>query len=319
MLIIFLLLTTVSFVILLVALKPSAEAKAVGVRMAAIASGSSVSLAAVNDPILRAQVTTKWDWIGNALSDTGLQSSIDHLILQAAVKTTAGAIEAAMAGLGLSLALAVYLVCGSVAIALIAFFVGAYLPLMFLKMKRNSRLKAFDKAMPDAIDMIARSLRAGHALPAALGIVAEQSLEPARTEFGEVFRQQNYGMTMRDALMQLLERVPSQDLRVLVTGVLVQRDTGGNLAEMLDKTVHVIRERIRIKGEIKTHTAQGRMTGWVLCALPAVMLLAINILNPGYSSPLLHTAFGHMMLYAGIGLLMLGAMTIRWIINGIEV
>ena len=100
---------------------------------------------------------------------------------------------------------------------------------------------------------------------AAISIVAEQAVEPAKTEFGEVFKKQNYGLPLRDALMQLLDRVPSQDLRVLVTGMLVQKDTGGNLAEILDRILFVIRERLRIQGEIRTHTAQGRMTGWILC------------------------------------------------------
>ena len=118
---------------------------------------------------------------------------------------------------------------------------------------------------------------------------------------------------------QMLDRVPSQDLKVLVTGILVQKETGGNLAEILDRTAGVIRERLRIQGEIRTHTAQGRMTGWILCSLPVVMLFMINLINPGYSDVLLNTRIGHMLIAVGIALLITGAMIIRHIINGIEV
>jgi len=154
---------------------------------------------------------------------------------------------------------------------------------------------------------------------ASINTVAEQSVEPVSTEFREVFAQQNFGLPLRDALNQMLDRVPSQDLRVLVTGILVQKETGGNLAEILDRTANVIRERLRIQGEIRTHTAQGRLTGWILCSLPVVMLLMINFINPGYSDVLLDTAIGHMLIYVGIALLGIGAMAIRQIINGIEV
>ena len=154
---------------------------------------------------------------------------------------------------------------------------------------------------------------------AALGILAEQGPDHVREEFAEVFKKQNFGLPMRECLMQMLDRVPSQDLRVLVTGILVQKDTGGNLAEILDRIVYVIRERVRIKAEIQTHTAQGRMTGWILCLLPVVMLVLINIIDPGYSDVLFHDPTGQKLLMAGVVLLSLGGMTIRQIINGIEV
>ena len=126
-------------------------------------------------------------------------------------------------------------------------------------------------------------------------------------------------MPLRDALMQLLDRVPSADLRVLVTAILVQKDTGGNLAEILDRTVFVIRERLRIQGEIQVQTAQGRLTGWILSALPVVMLVLLNLVNPGYSSILLHDPLGRKLIYFSLGMLTVGALIIRHIVNGIEV
>jgi tight adherence protein B len=205
------------------------------------------------------------------------------------------------------------------AIQLTAACVAGYVPFGVISFKRGRRIAAFNAALPDAIDMMGRALRAGHSMVASINVVAEQSVEPVRYEFSEVFKQQNFGLPLRDALNQMLDHVPSQDLRVLVTGILVQKETGGNLAEILDRTANVIRERLRIQGEIKTHTAQGRMTGWILCTLPVVMLLVINIINPGYSRVLMDTDIGHKLIYAGLFLLTTGGMVIRQIINGIEV
>lgn len=119
--------------------------------------------------------------------------------------------------------------------------------------------------------------------------------------------------------MQMLDRVPSEDLRVVVTAILVQKETGGNLGEILDRTVFVIRERVRIRGEIQVQTAQGRLTGWILCLLPVLLLFAINLINPGYSAVLLHDPVGHKLIYLGIGLLATGMLVINRMINQIEV
>ena len=186
-------------------------------------------------------------------------------------------------------------------------------------MLRNRRVAMMDKTLPDVIDMMARALRAGHSLSAAISMIAEQAPEPACTEFSEVFRKQKFGLPLRDALMALLDRVPSQDLRVLVAGILVQRDTGGNLTQILDRTSAVIRERLKLQGDIRVHTAQGRMTGWILCLLPIVMLVLINLVNPGYSKPLTDTPVGRECLYTGGVLLAAGAFVIKRIVNKIEV
>jgi len=193
------------------------------------------------------------------------------------------------------------------------------LPYGILSFKRSRRIKAFNAVLAESIDMLARALRAGHSVAGAIEMLSENAQEPAASEFGEIFKQMNLGLPMRDALLQLLERVPSADLRVLVTAILVQKDTGGNLAEILDRTVFVIRERLRIQGEIQVQTAQGRITGWILSALPIVMMVLLNLVNPGYSSVLFHDPFGRKLMYCSMGLLALGAFIIRRIVNGIEV
>lgn len=204
----------------------------------------------------------------------------------------------------------------------VAWLLGAcagYLPVFVLKTRRKRRIIKFEKSLPEVVDTLSRSLRAGHSLTAAISIVAENSPEPARSEFAEVFRKQNFGLPLRDALMELLGRIPSQDLRVLVTGILVQKDTGGNITTILDRTSAVIRERLKLQGDIRVHTAQGRLTGWILCLLPFIMFVTLNLMNPGYSKVLTDTPLGRKLLYAGMGLLGLGVFLIRRIVTSIEV
>ena len=258
-------------------------------------------------------------WLEDLVDGTSFQKNVQLLILQAIRTTSVGTVMMTCIALALGVLAIAYLITGAILIAGGAAFAASFLPIVVMRLQRNARVSKFNKALPDCIDLMARSLRAGHAMMAALNIVAMEAVEPAKTEFSEVCRKQNYGLPMRDALMQLLDRMPSQDLRVLVTGMLVQKDTGGNLAEILDRILFVVRERMRLQGEIKTHTAQGRLTGWILCALPIIMLVLINIINPGYSSVLFNDPFGRKLLYAGLILLAVGGLLIRKIVNGIEV
>ena len=248
-----------------------------------------------------------------------LSDSLQALILQSEVNITLGKLLFLCGLLGGAFGLVGLLFDFNLVVCGIALVQACFYPILYLRWKRDRKVNAFDAQLADSIDMMSRSLRAGHSVVAAIGIVAEQAVEPVKSEFNEVFKKQNYGLPMREALMEMLDRVPSQDLRVLITGMLVQKETGGNLTEILDRICFVIRERIRIKGEIQTHTAQGRLTGWILCLLPIVMLVLINFINPGYSTILFKDPLGRKMLYAGAFLLFLGAMTIRHIINAIEV
>jgi tight adherence protein B len=146
-------------------------------------------------------------------------------------------------------------------------------------------------------------------------MVAEESPEPLAFEFVQVYQQQRLGLHFRDALLQMGSRVPSRDLQFLVTAILVQKETGGDLTEILARTSYVIRERVRIEGEVRTRTAQGRLTGWILGLLPIVMLVLINVVSPGYSDVLFHDPLGQKLLYAGGGLIVVGALIIRKIVD----
>jgi len=311
----------ITFVVVSLAAAPSRLDKTLQARLAAVTVDktgvSSASLEA--SELLRKTATSRFDWIGQSISKYVSMQSLQKWISQAAINTTASALlvqTAAAAGIGFIVTM---FFARLVAVDLGGALVGALLPWARIAFARHRRLRAFDKALPHAIDMMARSLRAGHSTAGAIEIMAQGAPEPACSEFSEVFRQQNFGLPLRDALMQLLDRVPSQDLRVLVTAIIVQRETGGNLVEVLDRAVHVIRERQRIQGEIRVQTAQGRLTGWILTLLPAIVMLMINVMDPGYSKPLLKDPFGHKLLMLCGGLILLGAFFINRIINSIDV
>ena len=316
----FLFMLLMIFGILAFTMRATPEQRSVTGRLAAIrAQTGQGGIVGDQSLLLKEPAAGNFGWLEDMLHQFPITEKVQLLLLQADSSTTFGSLLATSFGLAIAGCFFTYLFFQILLLAISAAALLAFAPFAYLGFKKTRRVDAFNKILPDAIDMMARSLRAGHSMVAAISIVAEHAAEPVGSEFGEVFRKQNFGLPLRDALTQLLARVPSQDLRVVVTGILVQKDTGGNLAEILDRTVKVIRERLRIQGEIRTHTAQGRMTGWILCALPIVMLVLINLINPGYSKVLFEPGFGRTLLYTGIVLLCIGGFIIRQIVNGIEV
>lgn len=300
---------------------PSREHKVIQQRLTSITTiqsgGQDIALEA--SQLLRKGASSRFGFLDSIFTHYGAMQKLRHFVTQAGLNTTASSVMVQSAGcaaigcLGAMFFFPLPAVEAGAAVAL------SLAPWARIVWARSRRIRSFDKALPQAIDMMARALRAGHSTSGSIEIITQGAPEPAASEFNEVFRQQNFGLPLRDALMQLLDRVPSQDLRVMVTAIIVQRETGGNLVEILDRTVFVIRERQRIQGEIRTQTAQGRMTGWILAALPVGMMVLINMVNPGYSNILFHTPTGHMLLYIGAGLLTLGTVVINRIINGIDV
>ncbi|MGI9101713.1 MAG: type II secretion system F family protein [Terriglobales bacterium] len=187
-------------------------------------------------------------------------------------------------------------------------------PYLFLLQKRNMRFRKFAVLLPTAIDLMSRGLRAGQALPATLEIIAEEVDDPVGSEFRRSADEQSFGLPFREAMLNLSRRVPIPDLRFLVTAILVQKETGGNLAVILDKTSNVIRERVRVEGQMRVKTAQGRMTGWILCALPFALYIIMNVVSPGYGRILFESPTGQKWIeYAAI-LMVIGVVVIRKIV-----
>jgi len=237
------------------------------------------------------------------------------LLLHANSSLSVGGTVLASAGGALACGVVSYFFLHIVLLSVGLSVAAAAVPYGLLRFNGDRRLKAFNAALPDAIDLMARSLRAGHAMGSSIEMVAEQLPEPLAFEFFQVYQQQRLGLQFRDALLQMGTRVPSRDLQFLITAILVQKETGGDLTEILDRASYVIRERVRIEGEVRTRTAQGRLTGWILGLLPIIMLVLINVVSPGYSSILFHDPMGQELLFAGGSLIVLGALIIRKIVD----
>jgi tight adherence protein B len=188
-------------------------------------------------------------------------------------------------------------------------------PLVFLLQKRKYRLNQFSSQLPDAIDLMSRCMRAGQALTATLEIVANESVPPLSLEFRQAADEQSFGLPFREAMINLGRRVPLPDLQFLVTAVLVQKETGGNLTQVLDKTSAVIRERNRVEGQMRIRTAQGRLTGWVLCAMPLILFFIMNLLNPGYGMILFEDPVGRMWVMFAVVMMVFGMLVIRKIVD----
>lgn len=299
---------------------PTQLDKTVQQRLAVIKAGEMHAAGSLDgQQLLKSSRPSQFGWIESILERHGVSQKLKTYIAQSASSTTAASLVLLSMALAIGGFFIAVLFAPILPVELAAAGILSCIPFALISWKRSKRINAFNAALPGAIDMMARALRAGHSMAAAIEMVSKDAVEPAASEFGEVFKQQNFGLPMREALAQMLDRVPSQDLRVLVTAILVQRETGGNLVEILDRTVFVIRERLRIHGEIRTQTAQGRMTGWILSALPVLMLLLINVLNPGYSHILLSDPIGHKMIYVAVVLIAIGTFIINRIVNGIEV
>jgi tight adherence protein B len=189
------------------------------------------------------------------------------------------------------------------------------IPLTWVWFKRYQRLRKFASQLPDALELVARALRAGHSLAAGMHVVAEEMPSPIADEFNRVYEEQNLNIPVEQALKNMCDRVPNLDLRFFVTSVIVQRQTGGDLAEILDKIGYVIRERFRILGQVKALTGEGRLSGVVLILLPFVLFFIVMGLNPRYIALLWETKEGIIMLVVGLIMQLVGALVIRWIVN----
>ena len=188
-------------------------------------------------------------------------------------------------------------------------------PYLFLLKKRDRRFRRITEQLPAAIDLMSSGLRAGQAVAAAVETVAQETDEPLRSEFRRVAVEQSFGLPFREAMLNLRVRVPVPDLQFLIAAILVQKETGGNLAQILDKTSRVIRERVRVAGELRIRTSQGRFTGWVLCVLPFAIFVGMNFLHPGYGRVLFEDPKGQTLVTYAAVLMVIGIVIIRKIVN----
>lgn len=190
-----------------------------------------------------------------------------------------------------------------------------FLPFGFLVWRRRNRLAKFAGQLPDALELVGRALRAGHSLASGMQLVSVEMPTPIATEFRRTYEEQNFGVPLEEAIKNMGERVPNLDLHFFITAITIQRQTGGDLAEILDKIGYVIRERSKIFGQVRALTAEGRLSGWILMALPVVLILALLKLNPDYIMLLFQDPMGRKMLMVTAVMQVMGALAIKKIVN----
>jgi tight adherence protein B len=243
---------------------------------------------------------------------------LQERISQAGLKMKAGKLILISACLFLGTAVIVGLFTPMLLVGLLIGICVGLIPYGVVMYLRQKRLRAFEERFPEALDLLGRAVRAGHAFTTGLEMIAKESPDPIASEFRTTFEEQNFGLPLRDALLNMTERIPSIDVRFFVTALLIQKETGGNLAEILDGLSRVIRDRFRIYREVRVRTAQGRLTAGILIALPIFMMLVLMVMNPNYIGILFHDPKGMLALtIAGI-MQIIGSMVI-WKIIHIEV
>jgi tight adherence protein B len=236
-------------------------------------------------------------------------------IEQTGVKITVSGVLVISAGLGVVGFLLATMVSPLLLVRLAIVAACTALPFLVLRIKRQRRFAKFEEQFPEGLDLMARALKAGHAFSTGLKMVADEMEEPVGPEFRKTFDEQNFGLPLKDSLMNLIERIPSLDVRFFATAVLIQRDTGGNLAEILENLASVVRERFKILRQVRVYTAHGRMTGYVLLALPAALAVALSFINPDHMNLLFRERLGQTLLGVAAVMQFVGYMWIRQIIK----
>ena len=242
-------------------------------------------------------------------------SELQKMLSQADMSMRAGNFLGLSAVAGVGTCVLVYAVSKRVEVAWIGLLIGFVLPYSYASIRRNKRFEKFEELFPEAIDTLARAVRAGHAFTTALEMITADVAEPVAGEFRQLYEEQKFGMPVRDALMNLTDRMPLVDVKFFVTAVMLQRETGGNLAEILDNLSYVIRERFKIQRQVRVYTAQGRLTMALLMGMPPIIVTAMLLLNPSFIRPLFADPIGHFLLVAGITLQTVGYFVIRKIIR----
>jgi len=265
--------------------------------------------------ILRDMELSSVPFLNDLLKSARWAQKLDNLLVQGDIPMRLGAFLLLMAVMGGVGFIAMIVVVHRGLLALPVGLVAACLPLLYARQKKFKRIRKFEEQFPDALDMLNRALRAGLALNGAIQIVADESPDPVAKEFRVLFEENRLGLDMKEALKKLAGRVDSTELHLSVTAVILQRETGGNLAEILERTAVIIRDRFRILGDIRTLTAQARLSGFILTVLPIVMAAVIYVVAPEYLKGLVVDQVGRILIAAAVALQVIGFLVIRRIID----
>jgi len=240
---------------------------------------------------------------------------LEDLLEKSRLDWSPGTFLILMVGLGLGAGGTAFLVSGSLFWLAAWGMLGASMPYVYATQRRNRRFMQFEAEFPQSIDLLTRAIRAGHPLSSALGMVADEGPPEVSREFRRVFEEQRFGIPFEEALLGMVDRTDMMDVRIFAIAVLVQREVGGNLAEILDNLAHTIRRRFYLRRQLRVYTAQGRLTGYALAALPVLVGAGVYLLNPGYARPLFTQFFGQVLLGMALVLQLVGVLWIRKIIR----
>jgi len=265
--------------------------------------------------LLRDEMLSEIPALDSLLRRSERVSNLQTLLSQADLDIRAGNMLLLCAGSGIVLGVIAFYMGGAIIFGWLGLLLGAFLPYSYVSYRRSKRFQKFEELFPEAIDTLARAVRAGHAFTTALELIANEIAEPIASEFRKLFEEQKFGLPVRDALINLTQRVPLVDVKFFVTAVMLQRETGGNLAEILDNLSYVIRERFKIMRQVRVHTAQGRLTMVLLMSLPPVIVMVMLVMSPNFIRPLFTDPLGHTLVVAGIALQTVGYFWIRKVIR----
>jgi len=308
---IFLVVTVLAFAVMSLLDQRKAQARILRDRLTtAESSGSQLELA-----LLRDEMLSRIPAFDTLLRRSERVSLLQKMLEQGSVNIRAGNFLIASGVAALVLAVAAIVAGGNVMFGWAGLVLGFFLPYGYASHMRTKRFQKFEEKFPEAIDTLSRAVRAGHAFTTALELIATEIAEPVASEFRQLYEEQKFGLPVRDALINLTERVPLVDVKFFVTAVMLQRETGGNLAEILDNLSYMIRERFKILRQVRVHTAQGRLTMVLLMALPPTIVGFMLVLNRGFIEPLFSDPLGHVLVVAGVTLQTMGYFVIRKIIR----
>jgi tight adherence protein B len=281
---------------------------------------TSVQKAAERKPseelaLLRDEMLSEIPALDHLLRRSTRISNLQNVLSQAGMEMRAGTVVLLCALSAVVLGFGTAVISKSLMFGWVALLLGAILPYSYASFRRSRRFAKFEELFPEAIDTLARAVRAGHAFTTAIELISNEIAEPIASEFRKLFEEQKFGLPVRDALMNLAERMPLVDVKFFVTAVMLQRETGGNLAEILDSLSHMIRERFKILRQVRVFTAQGRLTMLLLMALPPIIVVVMLLMNPSFIRPLFDDPIGHTLIVAGLMLQTMGYFVIRKIIQ----
>jgi len=273
---------------------------------------------AASAQLIRDEGLSTLPWLDRTLASWSRIDYVRRLLSQAGMDTKPGQILLMTGVVGLATYLIVHLIFDNVAGAMVCAMVLGSVPIASVYVRRGIRLRAFEKNFPEAIDLLARAVRSGHSLNTGMEIVGQEMAEPIAGEFRKTFEEQRLGLHFRETLIHLTERVPLLDVRFFAAALIIQDETGGNLAEILSNLSATVRDRFKIRGDVRVRTAQGRLTAVILSLLPPMMMVLMNIVNPEYSHVLYTDVYGLIALAVAATMQIIGAL-ILWKIVNIEV